>query len=82
MKTLISFESVHFALECEDKLKSKYKLRTIPTPREITLSCGISLLIDTTDIEKLKRDLDNIKYKGIYKYKKEGIKTILEKVDI
>ena len=82
MKTLISFESVHFALECEDKLKDKYKLRTIPTPREITLSCGISLLIDTTDIEKFKRDLDNIKYKGIYKYKKEGIKTILDKLDI
>lgn len=82
MKTLISFESVHFALECEERLKDKYKLRTIPTPRQITLSCGISLLIDTTDIEKLKRDLDNIKYKGIYKYEKEGIKTILEKVDI
>lgn len=83
MKYLISFKSVHYALDCELKLEDKgYNLRTIPTPREISLSCGISVLVDTDNIENLSLDIkeSKIDYKNIYIYRKEGIKTVLEEL--
>lgn len=42
---LISFESTHYAMMIEKRLKEKFNIDMIPTPRSITASCGLSLKI-------------------------------------
>lgn len=67
---IVSFNSTHHAMRL-DKLLDEESLRatTLPTPREITASCGISIRFLYEDIEKIKSILNenNIEYKGIYK---------------
>ena len=67
---IVSFNSTHHAIRL-DKLLSENSVRatTLPTPREITASCGISIRFLYEDIEKVKSTLteNNIEYKGIYK---------------
>lgn len=57
---VISVESTHYALMLEKKLKEKFKVDMIPTPRCITASCGLSLKIGIDIIEDvivaLKKD--------------------------
>ncbi|MGI6359205.1 MAG: DUF3343 domain-containing protein [Bacillota bacterium] len=44
MQVLIVFDSTHYALQAEQALQSAgMSLDTIPTPREITASCGLSV---------------------------------------
>ncbi len=46
MPVLIVFDSTHHALQAEQALQSVgLPLNTIPTPREISASCGLSLSI-------------------------------------
>lgn len=67
---IVSFNSTHHAIRL-DKLLGELGIRatTLPTPREITASCGISIRFLVDDIEKIKNTLieNNIEYKGIYK---------------
>ena len=67
---IVSFNSTHHAMRLE-KLLSEASLRatTLPTPREITASCGISIRFLYEDINNLKNILieNNIEYKGVYK---------------
>ena len=67
---IVSFNSTHHAIRL-DKLLGEASVRatTLPTPREITASCGISIRFLYEDIEKVKNTLveNNIEYKGIYK---------------
>lgn len=57
---VIAFESTHHAIQTEKDLRTKFKIETIPTPREISASCGLSikfskdLFTDVTDL--LKKD--------------------------
>ena len=66
---IVSFNSTHHAIRL-DKLLGEASVRatTLPTPREITASCGISIRFLYEDIEKVKNTLveNNIEYKGIY----------------
>ncbi len=56
---VISFKSTHDALEMEDVFDEKnIELRTIPTPREITAGCGVSLKIRKEDLLEAKKILD------------------------
>jgi len=50
---VISFESTHYAMMMEKRLKEKFKVDMIPTPRCITASCGLSLKMDTGLIEEV-----------------------------
>ena len=67
---IVSFNSTHHAIRL-DKLLEEATIRatTLPTPREITASCGISIRFLYEDIENVKKILNenNIEYKGIYK---------------
>lgn len=78
---IVSFNSTHHAIRT-DKLigENNIKAVTLPTPREITASCGISIRFNYEDIDKIKNILteNNIEYRGIYKIKKleDGLKEV------
>lgn len=73
---VISFESTHHAIMMEKKLKEKYKIDMIPTPREITASCGQSIRFSPEILEDILKELENKDMKdgnmGIYKIIKSG----------
>ena len=86
MKTefgIVTFESTHHAIKGESIFKEfQIPSKTIPTPRDITLSCGLSIRFDLTDLERVI-DLvnnDNLAIKGVYKFTKDGPATTTEKV--
>ncbi len=44
----LTFDSTHYAIKTEKKIKQhSIKAMMIPTPREISASCGLSLKFDT-----------------------------------
>ena len=67
---IVSFNSTHHAIRL-DKLLTEASVRatTLPTPREITASFGISIRFLYDDIDKVKNTLieNSVEYKGIYK---------------
>ena len=67
---IVSFNSTNHAMRLDKLLiENSVKATTLPTPREITASCGISIRFLYQDIESVKNILiqNNIEYKGIYK---------------
>ena len=69
MNRLIVFDSVHHAIRAEHFLQqAKVAVELIPTPREITASCGQSVAFNETDIEIVRRILDQEKilFRGVY----------------
>ncbi|HHT63936.1 MAG: DUF3343 domain-containing protein [Bacillota bacterium] len=74
---IISFESTHYAMLVENKLKeAELKVNLIPTPRIITASCGLSLKIDSDVMEDVSKalksyDLDATMFQ-IYRVIKNG----------
>lgn len=66
---IVSFSSTHHAIRTDKLLgENGIKCTTLPTPREITASCGISIRFSEEDMDKVVNILDenNIEYKGIY----------------
>lgn len=51
---IITFESTHLAISTEKFLLAEVPVEMVPTPREISASCGLSLKISTDNIEKVK----------------------------
>lgn len=43
---MLSFRSTHYAILAEARLKDALPLSTMPTLREVTQSCGISLRVE------------------------------------
>jgi hypothetical protein len=78
----IAFESTNYALSAEDYLKNNNcNITIIPTPREVSASCGLSIKFNSEDIDMIKRSIDSgfIKVKGIYRRKDEsGIGRIIK----
>lgn len=80
---LTTFKSTQGALQGESVLKEEEIIfKTIPTPREVSQSCGLSLLFALDDleavgklIEEKKMDID-----GLYKYTKENHRAKAEKI--
>ena len=71
---VITFESVNFAMQTESLFKSKeIKHQIIPTPREITLSCGLSIRTPYENFEEVKalKESGDMKNKKMYVF--EGI---------
>lgn len=66
---IVSFSSTHHAIRTDKLLgENGIKSTTLPTPREITASCGISIRFSYEDMEKVVSLLEenSIEYKGIY----------------
>lgn len=58
MYWLLTFENTHTAIETRKNLSSRFPVRTIPTLREISASCGISLRIAPEYQDPLNAFLD------------------------
>ena len=69
MKQLVVFESVHQAIRAEQRLlKAGIRVELLPTPREISASCGQSLSFPADARETLLEILEQekIEFSGIY----------------
>lgn len=81
---IISFESTNYAMQAESVLKGeKLGHQVIPTPREITLSCGLSI---RTDIENKNKVFDlidegKIRVKTVYRIVGTGKDRVIEKIE-
>lgn len=63
---ILTFQSTHHAMRAEKVLtKEEIKIKTIPTPRDITLSCGLAIRFEVEEIEKIKE----LKNEGKLDYK-------------
>jgi hypothetical protein len=63
------FNNTHGAMKAESYLKSKaIKLTIMPTPTQITKSCGISIIILEENLDQVKSIIEdgNIEIKGLY----------------
>lgn len=80
---VVTFESTSHAIKGEKVLKEEnIKIKTIPTPREITSSCGLSIRFKLEDLDTIKNTIksNNLAINGIYKMIKEGLKYTVEKI--
>lgn len=51
---ILTFDSTHHAMRAEDVLKeNELSIKTIPTPRDITLSCGLAIRANILDKDKI-----------------------------
>lgn len=75
---LLVFSSTHHALAAEASLAALGKaLDVIPTPREISASCGISILVHDGSLAELLSMLDTesgarLKASGLYEVRPSG----------
>ncbi|MTI65017.1 MAG: DUF3343 domain-containing protein [Firmicutes bacterium] len=72
---VITFKSTNHAIKGEKALKNiNIKIKTIPTPREITSSCGLSIKFNLDDLLKVKEVIkeNELAIKGIYKTIRNG----------
>lgn len=80
---LITFKSTNFALQGEQVFKdNNFVFKTIPTPRDVSTSCGLSLLFFEEDIDKAK-DLiveGYMSVDGLYRYSKSSEGNKVEKI--
>lgn len=76
---VISFNSTHHAIKAEKLLKEhNLNIRMMPTPREITASCGLSIRFEVVDLEEVEDIIKNedLAIKGKYEIKREdGVRT-------
>ena len=80
---VIAFESTHHALKVESSLKNKFEIETIPTPREISASCGLSIkFLDNIFGDIVSYIEDDIKNLNIYKVKKIGRTKEVHPIDL
>jgi len=67
---LLSFDSVHHAIRAEKLLlAAQIIIVSLPTPREIDISCGQCLLFAVKDQEKVRKILNDqqVKWKKIFR---------------
>lgn len=78
-----TFKSTHHAIQAEGVFKENgISFKTIPTPREITVSCGLAIIFALDDIDKVKEMVssDELLIDSIYNYIKDGVNSKAEKI--
>lgn len=79
---VVSFDSTHHAIKGEKILLDMgLKVRTIPTPREISASCGLSIKFSGDILNEIKSGIENnsLLINGVYKIiREEGTKRALK----
>ncbi len=80
---LITFKSTQFALQGESIFKEEeIDFKTIPSPREVSNSCGLALLFAIDDLEDVEALIENkkIEIENLYRYFKEKHRGRAEKI--
>lgn len=62
---LIAFDSTHKAIHFERMLLNQFAIELIPTPREITASCGLSLKYECDDHSQVMAQLMDEEKTGV-----------------
>ena len=62
---IIAFSSTHQAIHFERLLLQNYAIELIPTPRELTASCGLSLKFEADDLSAILKELEDEDKTGI-----------------
>ena len=57
---IISFSNTHSAITAEKHLKQHFKIVILPTPREISKGCGISIKFAADDLNGIINSLSSI----------------------
>ena len=65
---VITFDSTHKAIKTEKITKEKLDVELIPTPREISASCGLSLKFKEEQLEDLMEILKDTDKDGMVIY--------------
>ena len=81
---IISFNSTHQAIKCDKAFgKNEIDYTVLPTPREISQSCGMSIRFGLEDIDTIKEIIDQnqIEYKSMYRIFKEDGKKQVEEIN-
>lgn len=79
-----TYKSTHHTIQAESVFKERgIGFRTIPTPREITVSCGLAIIFALDDLPIVKEMVvnDEINIDSIYKYTKDGANSKAEKIE-
>lgn len=80
---VVTFESTHHAINGEKIFKENdIYFKTVPTPREITLSCGLSIRFKLEDLDRVidLYSLNTLAIKGIYSFTIENSARKMEKI--
>lgn len=80
---IITFEGTQHAIKAEsDLMNQDINTKTIPTPRDISLSCGLAIRIDMEDIDKIKElyDRGELKFKNLYSLSESAKGRVLKKI--
>jgi hypothetical protein len=80
---IISFSSTNYAMQTEAVLKrEQITMQIMPTPREITLSCGLSIKTSMENLDRIKQlaKEEKIQVKELYKLSLEEQRRQLEKL--
>ena len=59
---ILSFNSTSYAIAAEQKMMRYFNITVIPTPREITQNCGLSIKINDNNERKI---IDTVKSMGV-----------------
>lgn len=77
----IAFDSTHKAIHFERLLMSHFAIELIPTPREVTASCGLALKYEPDDHQAIMAFLEGQDKTGLrlyHYYKKEKNSRAIE----
>jgi hypothetical protein len=81
---IITFASTNFAMQAENELKtSGVKHQIIPTPRQITLSCGLSVMTPVDNLDAIRKLISDRKIinKAVYRSSGSGREKTLEIIE-
>lgn len=74
------FNNTHGAIKAENYLKIQgMRLTIMPTPTQITKSCGISIIVAEEDLDEIKDIIEKqlIEVKGLYLRESEGYNKLI-----
>lgn len=81
---VITFKSTHHTIKAEKILLDTdgIKIRTIPTPRDISQSCGLSIKFDLKDLDQIRTIIgeNSIEIDSMYKIVRSEKNSRAEKI--
>ncbi|NLO20798.1 MAG: DUF3343 domain-containing protein [Syntrophomonadaceae bacterium] len=80
---IITFASTSYALKAEKVMKGLGKIfMIIPTPREISTSCGLAIKLEPEGLKEFLQILavEKVPVQGVYRIEEEGKNKILHPI--